>query len=554
MASKILLVEDEEEIRGTIAAELNDAGYQVVQATNGQEGLDAIRSERPDLILSDISMPVLDGIGMLESVRRELPDQVETPFIFLTAYTDRERQIAARRHGANEFLNKPVEFDILLAVVENQLRKRRTTRRVHNEEMVKLFTRLRPQKDRSSVANDRDADGPTPGHSLLPDDTQARPHSVGGWITLIGLSEIKEKLGARWDSLASTVKSLAENRIAQNLVDEDTYRIISDDTFEVCIHRKTEAESSATVRRIRQQILDGLGTIDLSKSGLPDANNGDIAMLRQVQAAFYPMPSADAADGAGRDPLDVVSAKIERAANAFAQNSGQMLAEIAQNGEIQLIPILDRNLTSSELVHCALDPAAYSIELRMRSAFAHDAQTMLELDTAKFGLAIQSVISSPSRQFKSFVVSVDVNSIRTPKNRQQYLSLLNRIPPATRSKFVFLVENGLGQVHESLLSDMARSLKPYSVTCWLRATTSEPFDKCIDEAVAPVVAMNFFDLESSIKTGSEKLKVFRKNMAASKISFMVDGLINSQQQIKSRNIAPHYYCFDGNIDAMYSNI
>ena len=554
MAEKILIVEDEEEIRGTIAAELDDAGYQVVQAANGRQGLEAIRSEKPDLILSDISMPVLDGIGMLESVRRELPDQAETPFIFLTAYSDRDRQIAARRHGASEFLTKPVEIDVLLAVVENQIRKRRTARRQHNEEMVKLFKKLRQDPDFPSFAPEEKADAHAPALTPSPDNVQNGQHSLGGWITLIGLNEVKERLGARWSKVALTVKSLAENRIAQNLKEKDTYRIANDDTFEVCIHRKTEAEASATVRRIKQQILDGLGTINLDEGGQPNANNGELATLRQIRAAFYPVPSRDGTDDANHDLLDVVSAKIERAAMAFTQNSSQMLAKIVQGGEIHLVPILDRNLSSTKLVHCALDPAAASTELGMRAAFAQDSHKLLELDMAKFGLAIQAVVSSPSRQFNSFVVSVDVNSIRTPKSRQKYLSLLGKIPHAARSKIVFLIDSGLGQLHASLLTDIIRSLKPFSITCWLRATTPEAFDKSIDEAVAPVVAMNYFDLESSIRTSAEKLKSFRKSIASGKILFMIDGMISSEQQINARNIAPNYYCFDGNVDKIYSNL
>ncbi len=555
MVGKILLVEDEEEIRGTIAAELDDAGYQVVQAANGREGLEAIRSEKPDLILSDISMPELDGIGMLESFQRELPDQVGTPFIFLTAYTDRERQIAARRHGADEFLNKPVEFDVLLAVVENQLKKRQTARKQHNEELVKLFKRLQfepvPPAD-ADVPIEKVSLAP---HASLPNDIQDRRHSLGGWITLIGLNEVREKLGPRWNRVASTVKALAENRIAQNLTEKDTYRAISDDAFEVCIHRQSEAEASATIRRIKQQILDGLGTIQLDENGPPGAASSELTTLRQVRAEFYPIPPpSDGAGGSSHDLLDVVSAKIERAAEAFTQNASEMLAKIVQDGEIHLIPILDRNLGSTQVAYCALDPAASSTELNMRTAFAHEPEKMLELDTAKFGLAIQAVISSKSRQFGSFAVSVDVNSIRTPKSRQKYLSLLGKIPYATRSKFVFLVENGLGQVHASLLADIVRSLKPFSITCWLRATTPEPFDKSIDDAVAPVIAMNYFDLENTIKTSSEKLKVFRKNIATSKILLMVDGMVDSRQQQNARNIAPNYYCFDGNIDSTNSNI
>jgi hypothetical protein len=171
---------------------------------------------------------------------------------------------------------------------------------------------------------------------------------------------------------------------------------------------------------------------------------------------------------------------------------------------------------------------------------------MLELDMAKLGLAIPAAINRTSQHFGSFVVSVDVNSVRTPKSRQKYLSLLASVPHPTRSQFVLLIENGLAQVHASLLIDIVRSLKPFSITCWLRVTTPEPYDKGIDDAMAPVVAMNYFDLETLVRANSEKIKIFRKILAARKILFLVDGISDSRQQVNAKNIVPNYYCFSGN--------
>ena len=542
----ILLVEDEQEILETIAAELDDAGYHVIKAANGLDALDALRTATPDLILSDISMPGLDGIGLLQTIRKQCPKQADTPFLFLTAYSDRDRQIAARRHGADEFLNKPVDMDVLLAVVDNQLRKRRASKGQHEEELVKLFRKLQQEPGIQWTEIVREPRAGAPTAVTATGDKQQERHLVGGWIRLIGLSDVKEKLGPRWDRVASTVRQLAENKIAQNLSENDTYRLVDNEVFEVCIHGGSEAETSATVRRIQQQILDGIGALGPEDSSLPDIDKSDLATLRQVRAEFYPMSPPVAGDDAHGDLLEVVSAKIERAAKAFSQNSGQMLAQIVHDGEMQLVPILDHNLTSTRLAYCAFDAAASSIEMRMRDAYAHDPQKMLELDMAKLGLAIPAAINRTSQHFGSFVVSVDVNSVRTPKSRQKYLSLLASVPHPTRSQFVLLIENGLAQVHASLLIDIVRSLKPFSITCWLRVTTPEPYDKGIDDAMAPVVAMNYFDLETLVRANSEKIKIFRKILAARKILFLVDGISDSRQQVNAKNIVPNYYCFSGN--------
>jgi CheY-like chemotaxis protein len=490
-------------------------------------------------------MPGLDGIGLLQTIRKQCPKQADTPFLFLTAYSDRDRQIAARRHGADEFLNKPVEMDVLLAVVENQIRKRRASKGQHEEELVKLFRKLQQDPSAQWTEIVREPRAGVPTAVAATEHSQQERHLVGGWIKLIGLSDVKEKLGPRWDKVASTVRQLAENKIAQNLSENDTYRLIGDEVFEVCIHGGSEAETSATVRRIQQQILDGIGALALDGSSLPDIDQTDLATLGQVRAEFYPLSPSEAGNDEHGDLLEVVSAKIERAAKAFTQNSGQMLAQIVHDGEMQLVPILDHNLTSTRLAYCAFDAAASSIETRMRDAYAHDPQKMLDLDMAKLGLAIPAAIGRASQQFTSFIVSVDVNSVRTPKSRQKYLSLLGSIPHANRSQFVLLIENGLAQVHASLLTDIARSLKPFSITCWLRVTTPEPYDKSVADAMAPVVAMSYFDLENLVRTNSEKIKMFRKNLASRKILFLIDGIVDSRQQANAKKVVPNYYCFSG---------
>lgn len=119
----ILCVEDEDELRRDIADELAEAGYDVVEARNGQEALDALGQARPDLILCDISMPGLDGYGVLEAVQAEGPDHGDIPFVFLSALGDSREVVAGKRLGADDYLVKPIDYDLLLATVDARLRQ-----------------------------------------------------------------------------------------------------------------------------------------------------------------------------------------------------------------------------------------------------------------------------------------------------------------------------------------------------------------------------------------------------------------------------------------------
>jgi DNA-binding response OmpR family regulator len=114
----VLCVEDERDVRELIVEELEDAGIQVLQAENGKEGLDTILSHRPDIVISDITMPEMDGISMLGELQINHPQFSNMPFIFLTALADREKMIEGLGAGAESYLTKPIDFDVLMAKIQ----------------------------------------------------------------------------------------------------------------------------------------------------------------------------------------------------------------------------------------------------------------------------------------------------------------------------------------------------------------------------------------------------------------------------------------------------
>ena len=118
--TKIMLVEDNEMNRDMLSRRLQRKGYEVVIACNGKEALDLVQSERPDLILMDLSLPEMDG---WEATRRLKADNTtkSIPLIVLTAHalkTDRE---GAFEVGCDDFDVKPIDFHRLLTKIENQL-------------------------------------------------------------------------------------------------------------------------------------------------------------------------------------------------------------------------------------------------------------------------------------------------------------------------------------------------------------------------------------------------------------------------------------------------
>ena len=117
---RILVVDDEENITDLIAVGLRFVGFEIELAADGLEALGKVTSFRPDLIVLDISMPVIDGLEVVTRLRR---DGIETPVVFLTARDAPEDRVAGLHRGADDYITKPFSLDELLARIEAVLRR-----------------------------------------------------------------------------------------------------------------------------------------------------------------------------------------------------------------------------------------------------------------------------------------------------------------------------------------------------------------------------------------------------------------------------------------------
>ena len=119
---KILLIEDNKDVRENTAEILTLAQYKVVTAKNGKEGVELTLKEKPDLIICDIMMPVLDGHGVLHMLSKN-EETSSIPFIFLTAKAERSDFRKGMEMGADDYLTKPFDDVELLNAIESRLKK-----------------------------------------------------------------------------------------------------------------------------------------------------------------------------------------------------------------------------------------------------------------------------------------------------------------------------------------------------------------------------------------------------------------------------------------------
>jgi two-component system LytT family response regulator len=120
--TKILFLEDDESVRLPVIDLLEAENYTVLSATDGRQGLELARREKPDLIISDIMMPELDGYGVFEALQKD-PLTAVIPFIFLTAKTDSSDIREGLGIGADDYITKPFEHDDLLHSIQTRLDK-----------------------------------------------------------------------------------------------------------------------------------------------------------------------------------------------------------------------------------------------------------------------------------------------------------------------------------------------------------------------------------------------------------------------------------------------
>lgn len=133
--SVILVVDDEPLMRDVICSDLQERGLETFEASDGQSALKVLRRERVDVVISDLSMPSLEGLALLAAMRQE---DFWQPFIILTGFGSKDASITALRLGAFDFLEKPAGFDQLAAIVNEAI----LFRAAHQEMLSTLETRL----------------------------------------------------------------------------------------------------------------------------------------------------------------------------------------------------------------------------------------------------------------------------------------------------------------------------------------------------------------------------------------------------------------------------
>jgi len=140
MNNRLLLADDEEGLRKVLGIALEDSGYEVLTAENGEEALKIFRRSRPAIVMTDIKMPGMDGIELLQKIKQEAPD---TEVIMITGHGDMELAIKSLKYEATDFVTKPINDDVLEIALKRAHEKIDMRRRLreHTENLEELVNR-----------------------------------------------------------------------------------------------------------------------------------------------------------------------------------------------------------------------------------------------------------------------------------------------------------------------------------------------------------------------------------------------------------------------------
>ncbi len=195
-SQKILVIDDEDDYRSMIAVTLTMMGYHVIEASNGLNGLAAVKAHHPDLVLCDINMPEMDGYTLLGTLKED-PECAAIPFIFLTGNTAKTEMRQGMQLGADDYLTKPFTSDELITAIKTRLVRKKSLQEYYENQFEDIKT---------SIVRS------------LPHEFRTPLHAILGYAQILQeetdlpLGEVKE-IGAMLHKSAQRLHHLLENLI-----------------------------------------------------------------------------------------------------------------------------------------------------------------------------------------------------------------------------------------------------------------------------------------------------------------------------------------------------
>lgn len=361
--AKILVVEDEDDLREIIDEELASAGHLVVNAANGKVALDHLTEESVDLIISDITMPEMNGYQFYRSVREQLPQHAHIPFIFMTALADRGDQIKGLRLGVDDYITKPIDFDLMLLRVEANLRRRQST-----AETPLNVAAAQGAKETAYDVYRSDPDSAAKLNSIV---KESDGRLLASRFTTISLEKVRARVGEKWEEVGEQILLNAEMIIRAHLGPKDSLCATPSQDFMVCFAELDGDQLIAKTTLMRDEIWDKLFEITNDEE------------LSSVEAQSYEIPTD--ADTFDDDITFVDFDEIVNEQNEKEKEScRRKLEQIYTYEEFYAFPLIASNGSPSKIKNLSFDDKFAEKVSHLTAILNNDGKFLLGLQDTMF--------------------------------------------------------------------------------------------------------------------------------------------------------------------------
>ena len=298
MRETILIIEDEADILELLSSLLTSEGYTVITARNGREGLDKFQEHSPDLILTDVRMPVMDGIEVLREVKTKESD---TEVIILTGHSDEATAIDCLRLGAYDYFRKPLEdIDVLLTAVARVLEKRNLE--LKNRSLVKQLEEMSIKDSLTGLYNYRYL------QKCLDEELErSRRYGHNFFILMIDADHFKQINDNYGHLFGDHVLKKIGDIISKELRSADRLFRYGGEEFLVIMNEITKDKVPNAVFRLMNAIRNHTFayegqkakiTVSMGGAFFPDDADSKVELIKAADQALY------RAKGAGRDRFE----------------------------------------------------------------------------------------------------------------------------------------------------------------------------------------------------------------------------------------------------------
>ncbi|WP_193369704.1 response regulator transcription factor [Pelagibius marinus] len=567
MSATILCVEDEEDLRKDIVEELRDAGYNTLEAEDGSTALETILQQKPDLVISDITMPVMDGHALLAELRSKHPDKCDLPFLFLTALADREHMVKGKKLGADDYLTKPVDYELLLAAVESRLERVYQVAARQEEQLVRVYKAAsdstsrkadpppctgatphdRANSDTDEVRRNETASGKDV-EQRLKDQVKATPMKVvAGRVQLLGLDELKATMGERWKRHGEMVLSLIEQTLEKRLAPTDVYQRDSRDNFTICFAELSEADAAFKARAIADEIRSKILGKDVGSGAAQLTAEAD-AFLDEIVGTGSDQPALTVHGEAHEielgiddvkdsdDLIGLLTARLEAAAERAKQAERAILMEIADHSTLQLHEIVTQGGAPTPFRFAAFDQDTLEKIEKIRSHRPASEDLVRDLDVLMLAKVAEEIFSRPPGKNIVLVTNIHFSTIENKRRLEHLKTVCDTLTEPARAALIFNIVEIPGELLPAKVAEHFLSVRHYCRA--MMAQCAAPKLGNIDPQMlrTPILTFKTWELIKFLAREPETVSAFIKQLRRQKLKLLAYSVPGPREAARLRRL------------------